>query len=111
MHGFSPINDQEGVCRNTTVQGSEKYFTDCLLYQKNGKVAKKLLSDDIDIGNEADSKSGEDLMAILDEEPIIAYFIDHDCNNSVEMTANGSLMKISILIILCILMMYIVLLI
>jgi len=43
---------------------------------------KKTLSDDIDSGNDADSKSGEDPTTTFMEEPIVAYFSDPDCNNS-----------------------------
>ena len=46
-------------------------------------MIEKLLSDDIDSGNETNSKSGEDLEVSFDEEPIVAYLNDPDCNNSV----------------------------
>ena len=42
------------------------------------------LPDDIDSGNEADSKSEEDMPATFSIEPIIAYLHYLDCNNSVE---------------------------
>ena len=64
----------------------ENYFTDSLLYRENGKVIEKLLPDDIDSGNETNSKSGEDLEVSFDEEPIVAYLNNPDCNNS---TDNG----------------------
>ena len=41
-------------------KGVKNYFTDSLLYKENGKVVKKLLPDDIDRGNEADSELGDD---------------------------------------------------
>ena len=31
-----------------------------------------------------DSESGDDLMVSFDEEPIIAYLNDPDCNNSID---------------------------
>ena len=36
-------------------KGVENYFTDSLLYRDIGKVVEKLLTDDIDRGNEANS--------------------------------------------------------
>jgi len=62
----------------------KNYFIDSLLYQENSKVVKKPLLDDIDSGNEADSESGDDPTKTFDEEPIVAYFNDHNCNNSAE---------------------------
>jgi len=59
-------------------------FTDSLLYKENGKVVEKLLPDDIDSGDEADPKSGEDLEVSFDEEPIVTYLNDPDCNNSAD---------------------------
>ena len=59
----------------------EKYFTDSLLYKENDKVVEKLLPDDIDSSNKADSESGEDPTVSFDEEMIIAYLDDPDCNN------------------------------
>jgi len=47
-------------------------------------VVKKPLPNDIDSGNEADSESGDDLVASFDEEPIAAYFDNLYCNNSAE---------------------------
>ena len=83
----------------------KNYFTDSLLYQENSKIVKKLLPEDIDNDNEADSESGDDPTTTFDVEPIVAYFDNPDCNNFAEMTANGSLMKVSISIFLCILTM------
>jgi len=60
----------------------KNYFTDSLLYQENGKVVKEPLPDDID--NEADSKSRDNPVTTFDEESIVAYFNDPDCNNSAE---------------------------
>ena len=85
--------------------GVENYFTNSLLYKENGKVMKKLLPNDIDRGNEADSESGADPVVSFDKEPIITYLNDPNCNNSVTMTVNGSLMKMLIFIIRCVLMM------
>ena len=62
-------------------KGVENYFTDPLLYKENIRVVEKLLPDDIDSGNEADSESGEDPEVSFDEEPIIAHFDNPDCNN------------------------------
>jgi len=63
-------------------KGVESYFTDSLLYKENDKVIEKLLPNDSDSGNEADSKSVEDPEGPFDEEPIVAYLNDPDCNNS-----------------------------
>ena len=41
-------------------KGVESYFTDSLLYRKNGKVVEKSLPNDIDSSNKVDSESGED---------------------------------------------------
>jgi len=46
-------------------------------------VVEKLLPNDVDSDSEADSESGEDPAVYFDEEPIIAYLNDPDCNNSV----------------------------
>ena len=59
-------------------------FTDSLLYLENSEVMTKSLSNDIDSGNEVNSESGEDPIAIFDEEPIVVYFNDPDCNNFAE---------------------------
>ena len=68
-------------------------------------MVKKSLPDDVDSGNEADSESEDDPEVSFDEEPIIAYLNDLDCNNSATMVMNWSLMKMSISIILCVVMM------
>jgi len=65
-------------------KGVENYFTDSLLYKEDGKVINKLLPDDIDSGNEINSESGEDPDVSFDEESIVAYLNDHDCNNSAD---------------------------
>ena len=83
----------------------KNYFTDSLLFRENGKVVKEPLPDDIDRGYKADSELRVNQVATFDEEPIVPYF-----NHFPKMMANGSLMKISIPIILCTLMMYIFLL-
>jgi len=53
-------------------KGVENYFTDSLLYQEDIEPLKQSLPDDIDSGNEADSKSEEDAPATLSIEPIVA---------------------------------------
>jgi len=60
----------------------DNYFTDCLLYKENSKVAKEPFPDDVDSGNKSDSESGDDPVVSFDEELIIAYFDNPDCNNS-----------------------------
>jgi len=62
----------------------ENNFTYSLLYKENSKVVEKMLSNDIDSGNEADSESGENSEVSFDEEPIVTYLNDPDCNNSVD---------------------------
>ena len=62
----------------------ENYFTDSLLYQENNKSVKQSLPDDVDSGNEADSKSWEDAPATINVEPIVAYLDNFDCNNLAE---------------------------
>jgi len=59
----------------------ENNFTYSLLYKENSKVVEKMLSNDIDSGNEADSESGENSEVSFDEEPIVTYLNDPDCNN------------------------------
>jgi len=63
------------------------------------------LPDDTDNGNEADSESGDDPKVSFDEEPIIAYLNDPDCNNSANNDDEWVLNEMSILIILCVVMM------
>jgi len=58
---------QDGVRETQPFKGVENYFTGALLYKENGKLMKKLLSDDIDSDNEADSKSGDDSVVSFDE--------------------------------------------
>jgi len=62
----------------------ENYFTDFLLYKEKNKPVKQSLPDDVNNGNEADSKSGEDALAIFGIEPIVACLDDFDCNNLAE---------------------------
>ena len=62
----------------------ENYFTDSLLYQESNKSVKKLLPNDIDSGNEADSKLKEDAPTTFIMESIVAYLDDPDCNNPAE---------------------------
>jgi len=47
-------------------------------------VVDKSLPDDIDSGIESDSESGEDPEVSFDEELIVAYLNDLDCNNSAD---------------------------
>jgi len=42
------------------------------------------LPDDVNSGNEVDSKSEEDAPVTKSVEPIVAYLNDFDCNNVVE---------------------------
>ena len=65
-------------------KGVENYFTDSLLYKENGKVVKKMLHGDTDSGNEADSESEGDLEVSFEEEPIVAYLNNPDCNTPAE---------------------------
>ena len=62
----------------------EKYFTDSLFFKENDEVVEKSLPDDIDSGIESDSESGEDPEVSFDEELIVAYLNDLDCNNSAD---------------------------
>jgi len=62
----------------------ENYFTDSLLYKENGKVIKRSLLDNIDNGNEANLESGEDPTVSFNEETIVAYLDDPNCNNSAD---------------------------
>jgi len=43
----------------------KNYFTDALLYLEANKVAKELLPEDDNSGNEADSESKEDMPLLL----------------------------------------------
>ena len=54
-------------------KGVENYFTDIFLYEEANKVAKEMLLEDDDSGNEADSESEEDTLATLAFKPIVAY--------------------------------------
>ena len=74
-------------------KGVENYFTNSLRYREIGKVIEKSLPDDIDSGNKADSKLGEDSEVSFDKELIVAHLNDPDCNNSATMATNGSFMK------------------
>ena len=71
----------------------------------NGQVVKRSLPNDINRGNKEDSEAGDDLEVSFDEEPIITYLNDPDCNSPPIIAMNGSLMKMSISIILCVVMM------
>jgi len=68
----------------------KNYFIDSLLYQENSKVVKELLPDNIDSGNEADMKLGEDPTATFDEEPIVAYSMILIVIIPLKMMTNGS---------------------
>jgi len=61
----------------------ENYFTDALLYQEANKVSKEPLPDDDDSSNEVNSESEEDTPATFACEPIVAYFNNPQCNNSI----------------------------
>ena len=84
----------------------ENYFTDSLLYQENNEPIKQPLPDNVDSGNEADSKSEKDTPTTFSMEPIIAYLYDLNCNILSKMRASGSLMKMLFLITLYVLRMY-----
>ena len=86
-------------------KGVENYFTDSLLYKENGRVVKKLLPDDIDNGNEVDSESGEDPTVSFDGKMIVAYLNDLIVITLPTIATNGFLMKMSISIISCVMMM------
>ena len=47
-------------------------------------MVRKPLPNDIDSDNEADSELEDDPVVFFDEEPIIAYLNDPDCNNSAD---------------------------
>ena len=54
-------------------KGVKSYFTDSMLYQENNEPVKEPLPDNVDSGNEADSKSEEDAPDTISVEPIVAY--------------------------------------
>jgi len=66
------------------IKGVENNITDAPLYQVANEVDKELLLEDDDSGNEADSELEEDTLATLDFKPIVAYFNNPQCNNSIE---------------------------
>ena len=70
--------------RSNHSKGVENYFTDALLYQEIGKTSKESLPDDDDSGNEADSESETDMLAILIGEPIVACLNNPQCNTPSE---------------------------
>ena len=82
----------------------KNYFTDSLLYQESNKLVNKPLP--IDNGNDADSESKEDALTTFIIELIIAYLDDSDCNKPNENGASWSLMKMSLLIIVYVLRIY-----
>ena len=51
-------------------------------------MVKKLLPDDIDSDNEADSESGDDPAVSFDEELIIAYLCNNSADNGDEWVLN-----------------------
>ena len=67
-----------------TFKGLKNYFTDALLYQETGETSKESLSDDDDSGNEADSESEEDMVAILIGELIVTCLNNPQCNTPSE---------------------------
>ena len=86
-------------------KGMKNYFTDSLLYQEDIESLKQSLPDDIDSGNEADSKSEEDAPTTISIESIVTYLNDYDCNSQAENEGEWSLMRILFLITLCALRM------
>ena len=48
-------------------KGVKNYFIDSLLYKENGKMAEKPLLNDIDSGNKADLKLGDDIEVFFNE--------------------------------------------
>ena len=62
----------------------KNYFTDALLYQETGETSKEPLPDDDDSGNEANSESEADMLAIFIGEPIIACLNNPQCNTPSE---------------------------
>ena len=83
----------------------ENYFNDSL-YQEDIEPLKQSLPDDLDNDNKADSESEEDALGTIIIEPSVAYLNDYDCNNPSRMKTSGSLMRILLLIIPCVLRMY-----
>jgi len=84
-------------------KGVENYFIDALLYQKSNKIAKKLLPEDVDSGNEANSEPEEDMPATFAFKSIVDYLNDPECNNPTKDDDEGVLMRVSLLIILSVL--------
>jgi len=89
LHQYFKYMDDKAMVRTVFAEtqpfkGVENYFTDSLLYKESGKTVKKLLPSDIDSGNEAKSESGDNPTISFDEEPIVAYLNDPDCNNSTD---------------------------
>jgi len=62
----------------------DNYFTDSLLYEDDIEPLKQSFPNDVDSGNEADSKLEEDAPATISVEPIVAYLDDFDCKNPAE---------------------------
>jgi len=89
FHQYFKYVDDKAIVRTVFAEmqpfkGVENYFTESLLYKGNSKVVEKSLPDDIDSGNKPDSESGEDPEVSFDEESIVAYLNDPDCNNSAD---------------------------
>ena len=77
-------NGQDGVRQNASIQRGGELLHWFSTYRENGKVVEKSFPNDIDSGNEEDSELGEDPEVYFDEEPIVAYLNNPDCNNSAD---------------------------
>jgi len=77
------IRQWSGWCLQIYSHSKGRRATSLILYyREKGKVVEKSFPNDIDSGNEEDSELGEDPEVSFDEEPIVAYLNDPDCNNS-----------------------------
>jgi len=70
-----------GVAEMQSFKRVGNYFTDSLLYREVNEVPKKLLPDDVNSDNEADSEFEEDTLTTFVLKPIVAYLNDPECNN------------------------------
>ena len=62
----------------------KNYFIDSLLYQEGNEPVKEPSPNDVNSGNEADSKSEEDAPVTFILELNVAYLDGPDCNNPTE---------------------------
>ena len=60
----------------------KNYFTESVLYQETNKVTKESLPNDIDRGNEVDSKSKDNTPTTVAMEPLVAYLDDSYYNTT-----------------------------